>query len=1094
MAIVAIQAWASLPVNSKFTSGNLAYVVTKASSTGVNAEVEVEGLSTSAASISSLELLIPNSIVYDGTTYLVKSIKSSAFQGKTNITSVSIEYGTVGISSKAFYGCTNLTRVKLPSSLMALNTAAFGNCSKLNSVYFACLDPSKCTIISSNAFPSNPNMSLYMPKNVVNQSAYETMNAFSMFSTKQKQSGAYDFDSNGLYLVVTGSSSSMELTGDVVGGNVNKYTDRALRITTPKKTFGPYSVEIQKIASEAFKGETNLKEVYLKGCSSLKIIDERAFDGCTALTKVTLNDELQEVWRAFSETGLETLHFPANVRVIGGSFLAGSSSCKSITVDSQNRYYSAEKGILYNKDKTELWYCPEALENVVLTEDFFPSTLQRVLQSAFHGNKTIRNVYLPYGLKKIGNGAFQYSKITLCKIPSSVTELGDQIFMLAPDFERLIINIETPPTTISDYMFQGTKKHALLVPFESVTKYKEANYWKDFADISSGAYDLSLILGDYDNTSNSSKDTRFTVRSTKPETINGTAYAGRVSMVSKTLDTSGLFTVSDAVTYKGKNYAVTSIDGDAVWATKDFTMKLGANVDSIRDKAFNLQNHLTDIELNANLKLIGNYAFAGTSVKQMILPYGFRYLKSYAFSNSKVNRLLVPSSLGSITTAAIGNMKEAQEIILNLAWASGITWIMGSTPTTCKIYVPTGVEKQYRANLPTYGNNVMAGAFDFTYGNMASIIVSGYHMTVLSNKPVTKDGVTYDGTAKYVYHPAIATKTGFVPEKQETYAYYGNKKYLMTEIGDSCFFYASGITSVDLTRMRYLERIGKTAFSFSGITSVTIPATVTEIGEYAFHYASSLKDITFMHGRSSQVPTLGTNLYGFNDPAMACYVNIDQFLTLKSEIKKTGTGDARVCPWFSTGFDTQVLGFPVALDYEKAGIEAYAISGYNTATRKLTTSPIKQGAINAGVLCVNLTKDKMYKIPRATSGKTEGYLRPASTGPVYIYDKGGLYWYPAAKRFVKPTADTIVDACRSYLMLPSEDAALAPWSVDILSTDIYGDVDNNGVVDISDVNILIDIVLGKDSASKYNGRADVDGNGGVDISDVNKALNIVLGK
>lgn len=59
---------------------------------------------------------------------------------------------------------------------------------------------------------------------------------------------------------------------------------------------------------------------------------------------------------------------------------------------------------------------------------------------------------------------------------------------------------------------------------------------------------------------------------------------------------------------------------------------------------------------------------------------------------------------------------------------------------------------------------------------------------------------------------------------------------------------------------------------------------------------------------------------------------------------------------------------------------------------------------------------------------------------------------------------------------------------------VTGDVDGNGIVDISDANILLNIVLGKDTASKYDGRADVDGNGIVDITDVNATLNIVLGK
>ena len=59
---------------------------------------------------------------------------------------------------------------------------------------------------------------------------------------------------------------------------------------------------------------------------------------------------------------------------------------------------------------------------------------------------------------------------------------------------------------------------------------------------------------------------------------------------------------------------------------------------------------------------------------------------------------------------------------------------------------------------------------------------------------------------------------------------------------------------------------------------------------------------------------------------------------------------------------------------------------------------------------------------------------------------------------------------------------------------LAGDVDGNGVVDISDINILIGIILGKESADKYETRADVDGNGIVEISDANAVINIILGK
>ena len=45
------------------------------------------------------------------------------------------------------------------------------------------------------------------------------------------------------------------------------------------------------------------------------------------------------------------------------------------------------------------------------------------------------------------------------------------------------------------------------------------------------------------------------------------------------------------------------------------------------------------------------------------------------------------------------------------------------------------------------------------------------------------------------------------------------------------------------------------------------------------------------------------------------------------------------------------------------------------------------------------------------------------------------------------------------------------------ATTLTGDVNNDGKVDVQDVNILVNILLGTDQASNYEGRADVDGNG-----------------
>jgi len=60
-------------------------------------------------------------------------------------------------------------------------------------------------------------------------------------------------------------------------------------------------------------------------------------------------------------------------------------------------------------------------------------------------------------------------------------------------------------------------------------------------------------------------------------------------------------------------------------------------------------------------------------------------------------------------------------------------------------------------------------------------------------------------------------------------------------------------------------------------------------------------------------------------------------------------------------------------------------------------------------------------------------------------------------------------------------------------TVLKGDVNNDGTVDVTDANIIINIVLGKDNAANYDGRADLTGENDVDVSDLNSLLNIILG-
>ena len=79
------------------------------------------------------------------------------------------------------------------------------------------------------------------------------------------------------------------------------------------------------------------------------------------------------------------------------------------------------------------------------------------------------------------------------------------------------------------------------------------------------------------------------------------------------------------------------------------------------------------------------------------------------------------------------------------------------------------------------------------------------------------------------------------------------------------------------------------------------------------------------------------------------------------------------------------------------------------------------------------------------------------------------------------------------------DGTESAWSnveqVTLNGTDLLrGDVNADGKVDVTDVNIAVNIILGKETNADYIARADMDGNGNVDVTDVNQIVNIILGK
>lgn len=77
------------------------------------------------------DVVIPDSVEYNSTTYAVISIGTSAFKNCTGLTSITIPTTVTSIECYAFQECIGLTSITIPSSVTSINERTFYGCSGL---------------------------------------------------------------------------------------------------------------------------------------------------------------------------------------------------------------------------------------------------------------------------------------------------------------------------------------------------------------------------------------------------------------------------------------------------------------------------------------------------------------------------------------------------------------------------------------------------------------------------------------------------------------------------------------------------------------------------------------------------------------------------------------------------------------------------------------------------------------------------------------------------------------------------------------------------------------------------------------------------
>lgn len=298
------------------------------------------------------DIVIPESVTYNGSTYSVISIGYYAFRGCNGLTSITIPNSVTTIGDYTFEGCSGLTSFTIPNSVTSIGNGAFNGCSSLTSITI----PNGVTTIGNGAFKNCSNLSQVTIPNSVVHVGSEAFNGTQWYQ---------DLPEGVVYIGCVAYSNKGDLGDNVV-------------IKEGTLTISAY----------AFSGCKGISTIRIP--SSVNLIEDNAFSGCYGLKKVIIPDLTAWCNIKYSTYSYYGYNY-ANPLYFAGHL------------------YSDE-----NTEITEL-EIPDGVKNIVGTAFIncsaissvrFPSTLQTIGNYAFYGCSSLSSAIFPDNITSIGKVAF----------------------------------------------------------------------------------------------------------------------------------------------------------------------------------------------------------------------------------------------------------------------------------------------------------------------------------------------------------------------------------------------------------------------------------------------------------------------------------------------------------------------------------------------------------------------------------------------------------------------------------------------------------------------------------------------------------------
>lgn len=365
--------------------------------------------------------------------------------------------------------------------------------------------------------------------------------------------------------------------------------------------------------------------------SSMTKIGDQAFRDCEYLEEITFEESRNELsFGDFVFSGCESLtsiSLPKNATSVP-SF--GGIAIETITIADGNPYLTTENGVVFDTDKTILYFYPQGKTDTSYT---IPDTVTKIAPSAFQNAANLSSVTIGANVTEIGESAFAN-----CGSLTQITmDNGDG----------------THDLTIGKNAFFGAAAEALTIPAR-VTEigayaFAEMNNLAEFtlnAHITEipegmlrGAAITSFTVKDYVTSIGAMAFAGYTVDAYRPTDAQLAAAMGKLEQITFE-GTSQLTYIGEGAFYNTKLTSVTLPDSVETIDSQAFTAYAGYDYSS---KQYKFSSLLTQVTINetSKLKTIGSYAFAYTKITTFFVPKTVERIRAGAFE--------LCTQLGSIT-------------------------------------------------------------------------------------------------------------------------------------------------------------------------------------------------------------------------------------------------------------------------------------------------------------------------------------------------------------------------------------------------------------------------------------------------------------